>query len=149
MIQRIKYSAGKIYKKHKSLIYNQFWVYIIQGVGYMILIGYKKCTTCKGIEKMLDEKDINYTYREIDKDVPTVKELKKWHKASGLDIKRFFNTSGLVYRDMNLKDKLADMTDDEKYKLLSTNGMLVKRPILIKDDGSFVAVGPDVKKYLA
>ncbi len=149
MIQRIKYSAGKIYKKHKSLIYNQFWVYIIQGVGYMILIGYKKCTTCKGIEKMLDEKDINYTYREIDKDVPTVKELKKWHKASGLDIKRFFNTSGLVYRDMNLKDKLADMTDDEKYKLLSTNGMLVKRPILTKDDGSFVAVGPDVKKYLA
>lgn len=149
MIQRIKYSAGKIYKKHKLLIYNQFWVYIIQGVGYMILIGYKKCTTCKGIEKMLDEKDINYTYREIDKDVPTVKELKKWHKASGLDIKRFFNTSGLVYRDMNLKDKLADMTDDEKYKLLSTNGMLVKRPILIKDDGSFVAVGPDVKKYLA
>ena len=115
----------------------------------MILIGYKKCTTCKGIEKMLDEKGIKYTYREIDKDVPTVKELKEWHKASGLDIKRFFNTSGLVYRDMNLKDKLGEMSDDEKYKLLSINGMLVKRPILIKDDGSFVAVGPDVKKYLA
>lgn len=115
----------------------------------MILIGYKKCTTCKGVEKMLDEKGIKYTYREIDKDIPTVKELKEWHKASGLDIKRFFNTSGLVYRDMNLKDKLADMTEDEKYKLLSTNGMLVKRPILIEDDGSFVAVGPDVKKYLA
>ena len=115
----------------------------------MILIGYKKCTTCKGIEKMLDEKNIKYTYREIDKDIPTVKELKAWHKASGLDIKRFFNTSGLVYRDMNLKDELGDMSDDEKYKLLSTNGMLVKRPILIKDDGSFVAVGPDVKKYLA
>lgn len=115
----------------------------------MILIGYKKCTTCKGIEKTLDEKGIKYTYREIDKDVPTKAELKKWHKASGLDIKRFFNTSGLVYRDMNLKDKLSEMSDDEKYKLLSTNGMLVKRPILIKDDGSFVAVGPDVKKYLA
>lgn len=115
----------------------------------MILIGYKKCTTCKGIEKMLEEKGIKYSYREIDKDVPTKAELKKWHKASGLDIKRFFNTSGLVYRDMNLKDKLSDMTDDEKYKLLSSNGMLVKRPMLLKDDGSFVAVGPDVKKYLA
>lgn len=115
----------------------------------MILIGYKKCTTCKGIEKMLDEKGIAYSYREIDKEIPTVKELKKWHKDSGLDIKRFFNTSGLVYRDMNLKDKLADMTDDEKYELLSGNGMLVKRPILLEDDGTFVAVGPDVKKYLA
>lgn len=115
----------------------------------MILIGYKKCTTCKGVEKMLDEKSISYTYREIDKDIPTKKELKKWHKDSGLDIKRFFNTSGMVYRDNNLKDKLKDMTDSEKYDMLSKDGMLIKRPILLDDDGSFVAIGPDVKKYLA
>lgn len=112
----------------------------------MLLICYKKCTTCKGVEKLLKEKNIKYDYREIDKENPTAKELEEWHEKSGLDIKKFFNTSGLIYRENNLKDKLPNMTLEEKYELLSTDGMLVKRPILIKDDE--VLVGPQVKKYL-
>lgn len=112
----------------------------------MKLIGYKKCSTCKGVEKMLQEKNIEYEYRDIKEDNPTEKELKEWHKKSNLDIKRFFNTSGQIYRENNLKDKLPDMTDDEKYKLLATDGMLVKRPILF--DGDKIFVGPDVKKYI-
>lgn len=112
----------------------------------MKLIGYKKCSTCKGVEKMLQEKNIEYEYRDIKEDNPTKKELKEWHKKSGLDIKRFFNTSGLIYRENNLKDKLPDMTDDEKYELLATDGMLVKRPILF--DGYKIYVGPDVKKHI-
>lgn len=113
----------------------------------MKLIAYKKCTTCKGVEKMLEEKGIKYDYRDIKEDNPSAKELKDWHKKSGLDIKRFFNTSGQIYRNEGLKDKLPDMTDKEKYDLLATDGMLVKRPILITDDGD-IYVGPDVKKYI-
>lgn len=113
----------------------------------MKLIAYKKCTTCKGVEKMLEEKGIKYDYRDIKEDNPTAAEIKKWHKKSGLDIKKFFNTSGQIYRNEGLKDKLPDMTDKEKYDLLATDGMLVKRPILITDDGD-IYVGPDVKKYI-
>lgn len=113
----------------------------------MKLICYKKCTTCKGVEKMLEEKKIKYDYRDIKEDNPTAAEIKKWHKKSGLDIKRFFNTSGQIYRNEGLKDKLPDMTDKEKYDLLATDGMLVKRPILITDDEE-IYVGPDVKKYI-
>lgn len=113
----------------------------------MKLIAYKKCTTCKGVEKMLEEKGIKYDYRDIKEDNPKAAEIKKWHKKSGLDIKRFFNTSGQIYRNEGLKDKLPDMTDKEKYDLLATDGMLVKRPILITDDGD-IYVGPDVKKYI-
>lgn len=112
----------------------------------MILICYKKCSTCKGVEKMLSEKNISYDYREIDKDNPTAEELKKWHEISGLDIKKFFNTSGLIYRNNNIKDKLPDMTLEEKYDLLATDGMLVKRPIMVFDDK--VLVGPQTKKYV-
>lgn len=113
----------------------------------MKLICYKKCTTCKGVEKMLEEKKIKYDYRDIKEDNPTAAEIKKWNKKSGLDIKRFFNTSGQIYRNEGLKDKLPDMTDKEKYDLLATDGMLVKRPILITNDGD-IYVGPDVKKYI-
>lgn len=113
----------------------------------MKLICYKKCTTCKGVEKMLEEKGIKYDYRDIKEDNPSAAEIKKWHKKSGLDIKRFFNTSGQIYRNEGLKDKLPDMTDKEKYDLLATDGMLVKRPILITDDEE-IYVGPDVKKYI-
>ena len=113
----------------------------------MKLICYKKCTTCKGVEKMLEEKGIKYDYRDIKEDNPSAAEIKKWHKKSGLDIKRFFNTSGQIYRNEGLKDKLPDMTDKEIYDLLATDGMLVKRPILITDDGD-IYVGPDVKKYI-
>lgn len=112
----------------------------------MKLICYKKCTTCKGVERILQEKNIEYEYRNIDTENPTKDELKKWHEKSGLDIKRFFNTSGTIYRENNIKDKLNDMTLDEKYELLSTNGMLVKRPILF--DGDEIFIGPDVKKHL-
>lgn len=112
----------------------------------MIFIGYKKCSTCRNLEKLMDEKGIEYTYREIDKDNPTADELKQWHEKSGLPLKRFFNTSGIIYREEKIKDKLPEMTEEEQYDLLSTNGKLVKRPILLDDDKIFV--GPDVKKYI-
>ncbi|MDO4777965.1 MAG: Spx/MgsR family RNA polymerase-binding regulatory protein [Tissierellia bacterium] len=112
----------------------------------MKLICYKKCGTCRQVEKILSDKSIPYEYRHIDQENPTVEELQKWHKISGLDIKKFFNTSGLLYKEMNLKDKLKDMTLEEKIELLSTNGLLVKRPILIDDEKIFV--GADVKKFV-
>ena len=112
----------------------------------MKLIGYKKCSTCKNIEKLLEEKGLDYDYREIDKENPSAKEIKAWHEKSGLDIQKFFNSSGLVYRRLGLKDKLKIMDLEEKYRLLSQDGMLVKRPILLTEDQ--VLVGPQVKKYL-
>lgn len=110
------------------------------------LIGYKKCSTCKNIEKLLEEKNISYDYREIDKDLLSPEELKKIKDMAGIDIYKLFNSSGIRYRELNLKDKKKDMTEDEIYELLSTDGMLVKRPILLIDDKAFV--GPQVKKYL-
>ncbi|MGF0040271.1 Spx/MgsR family RNA polymerase-binding regulatory protein [Peptoniphilaceae bacterium SGI.131] len=112
----------------------------------MLLICYKRCSTCKQVESMLKEKNIGYDYRNIDSENPTYEELKSWHEKSGLDIKKFFNTSGMIYREENIKDKLETMSLDEKYKLLATNGLLVKRPILI--DGDKILVGPQVKKYI-
>lgn len=113
----------------------------------MKLICYSKCTTCKGVEKMLDDKNITYDYRDIKEENPTADEIKIWHEKTGLPIKRFFNTSGKIYRENNLKDKLSEMTDNEAYELLSSDGMLVKRPILFTDDGD-IYIGPDVKKYI-
>ena len=113
----------------------------------MRLICYKKCTTCKGVEKMLEEKGISYDYRDIKEDNPKASELKTWHEKTGLPIKRFFNTSGKIYRENNLKDKINDMSLQEAYDLLSTDGMLVKRPILFTDDGE-IFIGADVKKYI-
>lgn len=112
----------------------------------MKLICYTKCSTCKGVEKILKDKGISYDYRDIKEDNPSAKELKDFHETSGLSISRLFNTSGKAYRDMNLKDKRKEMTDQEVYELLATDGMLVKRPILIVEDKVFI--GPDVKKYL-
>ncbi|WP_243343886.1 arsenate reductase family protein [Anaerococcus sp. AGMB09787] len=112
----------------------------------MKLICYKNCTTCKKVEKTLDDKNIAYDLRDIKDENPTKEELKEWHEKSGLDIKRFFNTSGKIYRELNLKDKLNDMSLEEKYDLLSTDGMLVKRPILFIEDEIYV--GPDAKKYV-
>ncbi len=105
----------------------------------MLFICYPKCTTCRKARKWLDEKGISYEERDIKEDNPDEEELKNWHARSGLPLKRFFNTSGIPYREMKLKDRLPDMTDDEKYKLLASNGMLVKRPLLI--DGDTVLVG--------
>lgn len=110
------------------------------------LIGYKKCSICKNIEKLLQEKNIPYDYREIDKDLLSVEELKKIKDQAGVDIFKLFNTSGVRYRELNLKDKKNDMTEEEIFELLSTDGMLVKRPILLKDGKAYV--GPQVKKYL-
>lgn len=100
----------------------------------MLFIEYPKCTTCKKAKKWLDDRGIEYTDRHIVEDNPTFDELKLWYKKSGLPLKRFFNTSGLLYKSMELKDKLATMSEDEQLTLLASNGMLVKRPLLITDN---------------
>ena len=102
-------------------------------------ICYPKCTTCQKAKKWLDDKKIEYELRDIKLDKPTLEELKEWHKKSGLPLKKFFNTSGLLYKSLDLKNKLPEMTENDMYKLLSTDGMLVKRPLIIGDD--FVLVG--------
>lgn len=113
----------------------------------MLFICYKNCSNCKAIEKSLIEKNITFTKRDIKEENPTAAEIKEWHERSKLDLKKFFNTSGLVYRELNLKERLKDMTEEEQYQLLSTDGMLVKRPITVTD--TEVLVGPLVKeKYL-
>jgi arsenate reductase len=105
----------------------------------MLFICYPKCTTCQKAKSWLDERKINYTSRDIKEDNPTYDELKKWFERSGLPIKRFFNTSGLLYKSFNLKEKIQSMSENECLKLLATDGMLVKRPLVIADD--FVLVG--------
>ena len=102
-------------------------------------ICYPKCTTCQKAKKWLDDNKIEYELRDIKQDNPTLEELTEWYKKSGLPLKKFFNTSGLLYKSMDLKNKLPDMTEDEMLQLLSTDGMLVKRPILVGND--FVLVG--------
>ena len=102
-------------------------------------ICYPKCTTCQKAKKWLDDNKIEYELRDIKQDNPTQEELTEWYKKSGLPLKKFFNTSGLLYKSMDLKNKLPDMTEDEMLQLLSTDGMLVKRPILVADN--FVLVG--------
>lgn len=97
------------------------------------ILCYAKCTTCQKAIKWLDEKKIEYTVRPIKEENPTEEELRCWHQASGLPLKRFFNTSGLAYKSLNLKDKLPQMSEDEQYALLASDGMLVKRPLLISD----------------
>ena len=100
---------------------------------------YPKCTTCQKAKKWLDDNKIEYEFRDIKLVNPTLDELTKWYKKSGLPLKKFFNTSGLLYKSLDLKNKLPSMTDDEMLKLLATDGILVKRPLLIGDD--FVLVG--------
>lgn len=100
----------------------------------MLFICYPKCSTCQKAKKWLEEHKIEYTERHIAEDNPSYDELKEWYGRSGLPLKKFFNTSGLLYKEMQLKDKLPTMSDEEQLKLLATNGMLVKRPLLVKDD---------------
>ena len=102
-------------------------------------ICYPKCTTCQRAKKWLDDNKIKYELRDIKLDNPSLEELSEWYNKSGLPIKRFFNTSGLLYKSLDLKNKLPEMSKDEMLKLLATDGMLVKRPLLIGD--SFVLVG--------
>ncbi len=105
----------------------------------MQFICYPKCTTCQKARKWLDANGVAYDERHIKDNNPTGDELKAWHKQSGLPLKKFFNTSGLQYKALNLKDKLPTMSEEEQFALLATDGMLVKRPLLV-DDG-FVLVG--------
>lgn len=100
----------------------------------MLFVEYPRCTTCKKAKKWLDDNHISYTDRHIKEDNPTAEELKEWHTKSGLPLKRFFNTSGNLYKEMGLKDKLPSMSEEEQYELLATDGMLVKRPILVEED---------------
>lgn len=96
-----------------------------------LFLEYPKCSTCKKAKKWLDENNIKYEDRHIVEQNPTSEELKRWISSSGLPLKKFFNTSGILYREMNLKDKLPTMTEEDQLELLSTNGMLVKRPLII------------------
>ena len=105
----------------------------------MLFICYPKCTTCAKARKWLEENGIDFEERDIKEDKPARKELVKWHKQSGLPLRRFFNTSGMLYRELQLKDKLPNMTEDEMLDLLATDGMLVKRPLAIA--GNKVLVG--------
>ena len=99
-----------------------------------LFIEYPKCSTCQKAKKWLEQNNIEFNDRHIVENNPTKEELKKWIKQSRYDIKKFFNTSGMKYKELNLKEKLPNMTDDEKIEVLSTDGMLVKRPLIITDD---------------
>ena len=100
----------------------------------MLFIQYPPCSTCQKAKKWLDANGISYEDRHIKEQNPTYEELKRWYTASGLPLKKFFNTSGLLYKSMNLKEKLPAMTEEEQLRLLATDGMLVKRPIVVKGD---------------
>lgn len=105
----------------------------------MLFVEYPKCTTCQRAKKFLDAHGAAYTDRHIKEENPTAEELRTWQQASGLPLKKFFNTSGLLYKSMGLKDKLPAMSEEEQLELLASDGMLVKRPILVGED--FVLVG--------
>lgn len=105
----------------------------------MVFICYSKCTTCQKAKKWLDDNKIKYKYRDIKEENPSLEELTTWYKMSGLPLKKFFNTSGLLYKSMELKDKLPAMSEEDQLKLLASDGMLVKRPLVIGDN--YVLVG--------
>lgn len=111
----------------------------------MLFVEYPSCSTCKKAKKWLDEHEIHYEDRHIKEQNPTVSELKEWQQKSGLELKKFFNTSGMKYRELGLKDRLLQMSDEEKLELLASDGMLVKRPLVIGDD--FVLVGFKGKEW--
>lgn len=104
----------------------------------MLFVHYPKCTTCKRAKKWLDEHQISYEERDIKENNPSSEELKEWYQRSGLPLKRFFNTSGMLYKEMKLKDKLPEMSEDEQLALLATDGMLVKRPIVVTKESVLV-----------
>lgn len=105
----------------------------------MLFLCYPKCSTCQKAKVWLEERGISYDLRDIKQDNPTVEELTAWYRKSGLPLKKFFNTSGLQYKALGLKDKLTAMSEDEQLALLATDGMLVKRPLLVSED--FVLTG--------
>ena len=101
----------------------------------MLFLQYPPCSTCKKAKAWLDAHNVSYTARHIKNENPSFEELKAWYSISGLPLKKFFNTSGLVYKNLNLKDKLPTMTEEEQLQLLATDGMLVKRPLVVTEDG--------------
>ncbi|HIX77691.1 MAG TPA: arsenate reductase family protein [Candidatus Fusicatenibacter merdavium] len=111
----------------------------------MLFLEYPSCSTCKKAKKWLEEHEVPYEDRHIKEQNPTVSELREWQEKSGLELKKFFNTSGMKYRELQLKDRLPQMSDEEKLELLASDGMLVKRPLVIGDD--FVLVGFKVKEW--
>lgn len=111
----------------------------------MLVLVYRKCSTCRKALQWLDERGIAYDERPIVEQNPTYEELKLWYEKSALPLKRFFNTSGTLYKEQGLKDRLPDMTEEEQLRLLATNGMLVKRPLVIGDD--FVLTGFKEKEW--
>lgn len=104
----------------------------------MLLLCYPRCSTCKKAQDWLDGRAIPYEYRDIKTENPTADELRAWHKASGLPLRKFFNTSGQLYRAMELSKKLPDMSEEEQYALLASDGMLVKRPLAVLDGGGIL-----------
>ena len=104
----------------------------------VLFLQYPPCTTCKKAKAWLDERGVDYQARHIKEENPTVEELKAWHEKSGLPLKKFFNTSGLAYKALGLKDRLPTMSEEEQYQLLASDGMLVKRPLVIGDDFALV-----------
>ena len=111
----------------------------------MLFLEYPKCSTCQKAKKQLDARDVIYTDRHIVEANPTYDELKEWYEKSGFPLKKFFNTSGLLYKEMKLKDKILAMSEEEQLKLLASNGMLVKRPLVIGED--FVLTGFKEKEW--
>ncbi len=111
-----------------------------------LFVWYPRCSTCQKAHRWLEERAAAIEERDIKEDRPTAAELRAWHAKSGLPLKRFFNTSGMKYKELQLKDKLPTMTEEEQYELLASDGMLVKRPLFIADD--FVLVGFKEKEWL-
>lgn len=111
----------------------------------MLFLEYPPCSTCKKAKKWLDDHGVSYEARHIKEQNPTESELKEWYEKSGLELKKFFNTSGMKYKELGLKDKLPNMSEEEKLELLGTDGMLVKRPLVIGED--FVLVGFKEKEW--
>ena len=113
-----------------------------------IFIEYPKCSTCKKARKWLEENNIEFIDRNIIKETPTIQELTKWIEKSGQEVKKWFNTSGIKYKELKLKDKLVTMNDKEKIELLASDGMLIKRPILITDKNIFIGFKEEIWKVL-
>lgn len=111
----------------------------------LLFVEYPKCTTCQKAKKWLEERNVSFTDRHIKEENPTAEELKAWYEKSGLPLKKFFNTSGMLYKEMGLKDRLPGMTEEEQIELLATDGMLIKRPVLVGDD--FVLTGFRKKEW--
>ncbi|MGN1377509.1 MAG: arsenate reductase family protein [Dorea sp.] len=111
----------------------------------MLVLVYRKCSTCQRALKWLESHQVEFEERPIVEDNPSYEELKAWYEKSGLPLKKFFNTSGMLYKEMKLKDKLAEMSEEEQLRLLATNGMLVKRPLVIGED--YVLVGFKEKEW--